>query len=714
MNRLRLILQQFCSSRAQKLLIVLLTLLAYSEIYKLSFVNFDDDFFLLRNSRVTRGLSWAGLKWAFSGHFLFNLKEVWYWAPIAFLSHMLDFQIYGFNPEGHHLTNLFIHIINSLLVFHLFKKITGKELSSLFCSLIFAIHPFNVEAVCWIIERKGVLAMTFALLSILSYLNFQKKSRRSYYILSLVLFQLSLMTKVTMAVLPGLLLLLDFSLLKRMTEPKKILAACMEKVPFGILALIGIIQSILNTSKFGSIVSLHDASGAKRLTIVLTGYCRYLLKFFIPHDFAVFYPLPREPLPILNLLILFAFLAGVLMLLFRLRTRIPFGLMGYLWFLSSLIPVIGILQTGGQAYADRYFYLPMLGVLLSFQALFDPVLEMISRRVTGTILPVLSALLVATCLLITRNQVLFWQDSISLFTHATEVTKNNSVAETNLGIAYLQTGDLKNAEEHLFTAIDYNEFYMIPYYGLGVIKERQKQPEQAIICYKKAIELNPQYPLPYSSMGEIYLEKGNTNAAINYLQMSIEKDVSETSAYTLAKLYAKLNENEKALDYFGRVLRNKPDWPQAYYEMAIIQDRLGRTSEAESSYQKALKLNPDHFDSLYNLGNMYMKRQDWTKAAECYESLLNAQRFHVKAMNNLGIVYSRTGQIDKALVIYKKILNIKPDSVDAYYNSGLAELRKGNRSEAKKMFQLALKINPQHQGSKIAIHKLELLEKASL
>ncbi len=421
------------------LLLALATLLAYLPATRDRFINYDDDEYITQNQVVQSGLTWAGVKWAFTTRHASN------WHPLTWLSHMTDCELFRLNPGGHHLVNILIHAANATLLFMLLLRLTDALWPSAFIAALFAWHPLHVESVAWVSERKDVLSTFFALLALLSYVRFARENRRGNFWLAVIFFALGLMSKPMPVTLPFVMLLLDYWPLQRTQDPKsktrKVGRCVLEKWPFFLLVALSSTVTFL-AQQNEAVASLAKVPLPLRFENAILAYGCYLLKAVWPMHLAVFYPLSKYIAWSLT-----ATAAAVLILISTAawleRRRSPWLLVGWLWFLGTLVPVIGLVQVGDQAMADRYSYFPLIGI---FIAISFTVTKWANRsRFPQNARAVTGVLILSACLVLTENQLRYWRDSESLFSHAIAVTKDNALAHLNLGAALQDQKELSQA-----------------------------------------------------------------------------------------------------------------------------------------------------------------------------------------------------------------------------------------------------------------------------
>jgi tetratricopeptide (TPR) repeat protein len=497
--------------------IVLLTLTIYWQTGSHGFFLYDDGEYLLTNPMVNEGVTINGIRLAFSSFHSGN------WHPLTWLSHMVDVQLFGLKPGGHHLANLALHVANSLLLFLLLTRMTSGLWQSFAVTIIFAVHPQHVESVAWIAERKDLLSGLFFFLTLLAWQSYIRKPSSSRYLGALTLFSLGLMAKPMLVTLPCLLLLLDWWPFARFRSGENTARLFTEKVPFFLLALLSAIITYLAQNQAGAVTSFVRMPLTLRLANALLSLASYIRKMIWPHDLAVFYPLPTaihwwQP-AILGLL-----LAGSTMLLLRLRTRYPYLIAGWLWYLVMLVPVIGIIQVGAQAMADRYTYLPHIGlsIMLAWGAA--------EFATTSTRKTVLAACFTMATIMFTIagwRQAAAWRSNIFLFTHALEVTQATPLARANLAKAYnaeamefKERWDLDGALHRLRIAasLSTGSIAAIAHNNMGLILAMQGHDADAAREYGLAIEHDPGYSDPYLNFGLLSLDNGRHGEAMGYFK----------------------------------------------------------------------------------------------------------------------------------------------------------------------------------------------------
>jgi tetratricopeptide (TPR) repeat protein len=483
-------------------------------------VNFDDHAYIIGNSSVREGLTYSGAIWAFTTVHSYN------WHPLTWMSHMLDVQLFGLNPWGHHLVNILFHVANSLLLFVILRKLTAAFWGSLLVAALFALHPLHVESVAWIAERKDMLSTFFGFLAILAYVDFARSSKTVTYLLVFLFFVLSLMAKPMFVTLPFVLLLLDYWPLSRWhsslfdsgvaiteSKPRALSSLIMEKVPLFTLAIASGAVTYYVQKKAGAFnmdtpLLLNMGNG-------LISYVKYIAKMFWPHPLAAIYPFNPDEINLLNVIAAGIFLSAVSYLALRQMKNRPYFLVGWLWYLGTLIPVIGLVRIGDHAFADRYTYIPLIGL---FVTLVWGVHELIQRlHLKKEIVVALSIVVLSVLSLRTIGQTKYWKNDIVLFEHAIEVTDNNAPAHKRLGSAY---GSLMNVEKAMserkiarllhyqyLRKVKPNDFEVR--YMLGNSYLELQRYDEAIREYLFSLSLNDKSSKLYNNLGIAYYSTGN-------------------------------------------------------------------------------------------------------------------------------------------------------------------------------------------------------------
>jgi tetratricopeptide (TPR) repeat protein len=595
---------------------------AFGRIASNDFINFDDNKYITENTHIQSGINPESIKWAFTS------VDVFYWHPLTWLSHMLDWSLFGANASGHHLISLLLHIGAVIFLFLFLNRTTNNIWSSAFAAAFFALHPLRVESVAWAAERKDVLSMFFGMACLYAYAFYAENSKLSRYLLSLTLFALALMSKPMMVTLPFILMLLDYWPLKRwqkaMDEQARIKfnsarGLIGEKVPFILLTIASSIITFQVQNKIGAVTPIGALPLLKRGINAIISYIAYLEKTFWPVDLAVFYPYENS-LTLWKVIMPGLILILITVIVIYYIKKLPFLFVGWFWYLGTMIPLIGLIQAGSQAMADRHTYLPSVGiaVILSWGIPYLVKSENIRKKI---LLPTVIAVLTILTVL-TWRQCGYWKNSIELFSHALRVTKNNYIAHVSLGFALFDEGKVKEAIDH------YNKVIMMPY---------------QILTFNDDY-LYSFYGTIYSNRGKAYTELGLYQFAFEDYNKSIRLDPKNAGLYDNRGLtYYKLDQHQHAIEDFNEAIRLKPDYANYYNDRGNSYNKLGQHQSALDDYTKAIHLKPDYADAYNNRGTTYGKLSQYQRAIEDFNKAIYIKQDYADAYNNRGITYFRQG-----------------------------------------------------------------------
>lgn len=589
------------------LLLVLTTLVLYNPVNRHPFVNYDDDRYVTENPHVRQGLTSATIAWALTS------TEQANWHPVTWMSHALDVSLFRMNPAGHHLTSVALHILNALLLYLLLAQATGRMWPSLFVALLFALHPIQVESVAWIAERKNVLCTLFLLLAFWAYGRYAQRPSVSRYIAVAAAFALGLMSKPMVITLPFVLLLIDYWPLGRIagwTQPSAAFPVqqfparrlVFEKIPLLAMSVAGALITMSTQQAGGAVRSTEQFSFGVRVANAVYAYAMYLWKTVCPLKLAPLYPHPGASLGAGTVALSAIVLVAITALAFRFRER-RYLLAGWLFFLGTLVPVIGLVQVGDQAMADRYAYIPLIGIFVMISFAAADLVEVgtgrqaENRRSTlryGVI--ACGAVVLVLLGVTTRTQIGYWQTNVGLWSHALAVTEKNFVAEDNLGGALILEGKTAEAHPHFVRASEINPRDPMSQSNLGVWLFEQGQFDAAIQHYKRTIELTSDRGLvsnAYAGMGSAYRMLGDRLGAREAYEQSLRTNPNQASAWLglgiLAEGDGRLDEAVRDL---SRAAELQPH-PQTFVRLGDVLGRDGRRSEARDAYQQALKLDPE-------------------------------------------------------------------------------------------------------------------------
>lgn len=576
------------------LFLIISILAVYWQVRNNDFINYDDTAYVTKNENVKAGITREGVIWAFT------TRHDGSWFPLTWLSHMLDCELYGVNPAGHHWTSLLIHIANTILLFIVIHRMTGAVWRSAFVAALFGLHPLHVESVAWVAERKDVLSSFFGLLTLLAYHRYVRDIRRINYLPVVLFFCMGLMAKPMLVTLPFVLLLLDFWPLARLgftntdhrISDKQVAGVLVfEKIPLFAISAAWCVLALSFEQRGGSVASLEHFPVKVRIANALVSYIKYLGKMIWPQHLAVFYP-HTGTVGTGHVLLSVIMLIFVSFMVIRAARRFPYLVTGWFWFLGTLVPVIGLVQIGSQSMADRYTYIPLVGLfIVASWGIYDVTAQWRSQRM---VLTVLSAAVLCPLMICTWFQVGHWRNSITLFTHTLDVTTGNWMAHTRLGHALDQAG----------------------------------KTEKAMFHYSEALRIYPNYSTAHINLGALFVQKGD---------------------------------NKSAVDHYNAALRINPKDAGIYNNLGIIYSREGRIEAAILHYREALRLNPNMLQALYNLARIAAthsneKYRNGKEAVELAEKLCKLTHYnHPLFMDTLAEAYAEAGRFEAAVITVQKV-----------------------------------------------------------
>jgi protein O-mannosyl-transferase len=583
-------------------ILVVSTLTVYHRVLNYGFVNYDDSDYVVKNKQVRSGLSCEGIVWAFT------TGEAGNWHPLTWLSLMLDSQLFGNNIGGFHITSVLLHTINALLLFLVFKKMTGAMWRSAFVAAVFALHPLHVESVAWISERKDVLSGLFWILTIWSYLHYVRKGGVQWYVLTLIIFALGLMSKPMVVTLPLVLLLLDYWPLGRfeVSWNRRII---LEKVPFFILSAVSSVVTFFVQKSGGYVATKEHVPLMARVINVPISYIEYIEKMLWPSGLAAFYPHPLYHVSVWKCVTATLVLLVIFVWAIKLVRSHKYVSVGWLWYVGTLVPVIGLIQVGDQALADRYTYIPLTGLLLIIAwGLPELIIKRPNRQIVlGAAMPAVLVIL-AVC---TYIQTGYWRNSIALFEHALKVTKDNYEAHFCLAKPYEDAGRIDISIQHL----------------------------------SEAVRIRPDYNMARNALGAYLLEKGSTMEAISQFNKTLQINPNFADAHSnLCVAYNRAGMLEKAIEHGKMAVKLAPNKAEAYFNLGIALYRKGEIDEAVACWRQAVRLDPADAKTQTNLGAALYQQG---RVDEAIEHLKEAVRLNPKdtlAQENLQKIMSARGK----------------------------------------------------------------------
>jgi protein O-mannosyl-transferase len=624
------------------LALILVTIATYWSALHCQFVDYDDNDYVTHNPHVQSGITTQSVAWAMTAKYVGN------WHPLTWISHMLDYQLFGLNPEGHHATNLLLHTFNVVLLFLAMRRMTGAHWRSAFVAALFAVHPLHVESVAWVAERKDVLSTFFGLLAIAAYIRYTEKPKLARYLLVALLFALSLMSKAMLVTLPLILLLLDFWPLKRIAisatsnsdsesnnpsfsnQLPRLGRLALEKLP---LLLLSCLSSLITVSAQGVAVGQLKLPFYIRLANAVLSYFRYIAKMFWPTKLVVLYPFPNGVL--WQVVIASIVIVGFSVLVIRLRAKCPWLFTGWLWYLGTLIPVIGVVQFGMQSIADRYTYVPLIGL---FVILAWGGFALAERwRIDPLSLGVLSLIPIAVCAGLTRIQLTHWKDTVALFEHALRWTSPNGIIENDLAAVFLTRGNVDAAYEHAAAAVKILPEYTDALSNLGSALLAKGKIDDSIACYRRALQLRPGDSDLHHDLGCALVKKDDWNAAIDEFQVATRLNPGAVQFHSdLARALLTNGKLDEGTQELQKILQIDPNHWESHYSLGQISLSQGKIEEAAHHYSDAIHINATNGMLHFRLGlalNLLNKNEE---AAQEYQQSLNYDPHNVEALNNLA------------------------------------------------------------------------------
>ena len=722
--------------------LMLATVAAYWQVGGLGFIDvYDDNVYVCDNPHVRHGLTLENVAWAFASRDAAN------WHPLTWLSHMLDVQLFGLRSGPHHAVNLALHVVNTLLVFLVLRRMTSAVWPSALVAALFGVHPLHVESVAWIAERKDVLSTMFGLLALVAYERYVRRPTADRYFAVFALLALGLMAKPMLVTLPFVFLLLDWWPLGRLPKASGEEAApwqsqavlptrwpwhaigdlVVEKLPLLALTVVSCIITFAVQQRGGTMGLMERLPLLSRIENALLAYVAYLGKMLWPLNLGIIYPYGEDPS------LGWALAAGMLLAAISVfavwgaRHRRPYLAVGWFWYLGMLVPVIGLVQVGDQTMADRYTYLPLVGIFIALGWGASD----LAARWPGT-RPVLIAAAMAVLLALiglTRLQVGFWSDSVTIFEHTLRVTTDNYVAHDNLGIALVARGDVEAGIRQYGESLRIKPDFIKAHNNLGWVLAERHRPEEAIDHFRHALRVSPGYAKAHYNLGCALANQGRSVEAIDHFRQALRSDPEFTQVHNaLGLALAAQNRPVDAVEQFEEALRINPDYIKAHENLAMICSGMGNLEQAEEHWREVLRLKPDHARAAAELGLVLMKRGAPAEAISYLRQALNIDPNDTVAHNNLGLAlatlnrpaeaigqyeealrldpknieprenlaktYLATGKVEQAERHWRQVLRLKPDLAGAAAGLGLVLVRRGKFAEAVPYFQKAVDIEP--------------------
>jgi tetratricopeptide (TPR) repeat protein len=651
------------------------------------FVSYDDNQYVCENPVVQKGLTWEGFRWALT------YGGIGHWHPLTWLSHMLDCQLYGLNPGGPHLTNVLLHTATTILLFLILRQMTGFLWRSAFVAAVFAIHPLRAESVAWVAERKDVLSAFFFMLTLWAYVRYAQRrtrveSRESRakavpnldsglwtldYYLVLLFFALGLLSKNMLVTMPFVLLLLDYWPLGRLSSftPKVLFRLVVEKIPLFVLTVASCVATALVSEK---LTAADKLPLGLRLENAVVSYVTYLWQMIHPVGLAAVYPNPENYLPLWQVAGALGLLLAITGAVFALRQTRPYLVIGWLWYVGMMVPVIGFVQISYYAHADRYTYLPQIGLYLLLTWVAADLCA--GWRYRRWMLGGLSTLILVALVFCARTQTSYWRNGELLWTHTVACTSDNFIGHNNLGIALRQKGSL----------------------------------DEAITQYQQALQIKPDFAAAHNGLGDAFFLKGSVDEAIAQFQKALEIQPNYADAhYNLGIALRQKGGLDEAITHYQQALQIKPDYAEAHNSLGDALFQKGSVDEAIVQFQKVLEIQPNYVDAHYNLGVALAQKGRLDEAIAQYQKAVQIKPDYAEAHNNLGYALLQKGRMGEAITQYQKALEIKPGFPEALNNLAwaLAAAPQASLRNGSKAVELAEQANQLAGGeSPMILHTL--------
>lgn len=653
----------------------LMPLTTYWQVTNHQFV-YDDECYITNNPHLKKGLTLDNIVWSLTAVVGCN------WHPLTLFSHMLDCQFYGLNSGRHHVTSLLFHIANIFLLFFVLKRMTNALWQSAFVAAIFAIHPLNVETVAWVSERKNVLSTFFWLLTMWSYVRYAERPGIKRYLPILFFLALGLMSKPMLVTLPFILLLLDYWPLKRFRPGQSGgIHLILEKIPlFALVAASSIVTFFLQQSG-GAVVNLNRVSFYLRFTNAIVSYIKYIINMLWPFKLAAFYPYP-ESIP--NWHVTGACLLLLAITFFAVKTirQYPYIALGWPWYLGSLVPVIGLVQVGGQAMADRYTYVPVIGLFIII-AWGTP--ELLERwRYKNTVIAIIGTSVLSIFAATTLIQVRYWKDNITLYRHGLQVTTKNYEFHNNLGYVLEKQGNVTGAIRHYFEAVRINPGFALAHNNLGNAIRKQGNITEAIRHLSEAVRITPCSAMAHINLGYALESQGRLTEAIGHFSEALRLNPISVETYNILGLtLIRQGRIDEAIKRFNEALKVNPDRPEIHYNLGVTLADQGRMDAAIEHYSTALQLNPNQPNVHVSLGIALINQNKTEEAMNHFFDALNTEPNNIYALYNIGSILINLGRIEEAISHLSEALKKTPGD-----------------TKIQTLLNHALKLSEQQQGKK--------------
>ncbi len=598
----------------------------YGQTLYFDFINLDDNLYVYQNPVVASGLNSTSLKWAFTTFHSAN------WHPLTWISHMLDTSLFGMRPGAQHFVNVIFHAVNSILVFVVFARLTGDTWKSAVVAFLFAMHPAHVESVAWISERKDVLSTMFWLLTMLAYERYARSQtdestlpstfRSPAYLIALLCFALGLMSKPMLVTLPFVLLLVDFWPLKRLGRVGDLRRLVLEKAPFFALSLVSCVVTFMAQRASGAVVPFERLSITDRAANAVNSYLQYILMLFYPHAMGVWYPAKPIDLRLAGSALLI--LAAISFVCALEGGRRRYLLFGWLWFVGTLVPVIGLVQVGGQSMADRYTYVPFLGLFVVVVWAVAELMDRVSLRPVLRI--IITSAVVSTLMFAAFTQTRYWRNSETLYVRTLNVTGDSFLITHNLCYVYVFADRYEEAKPLCERSLAINPNFVDAWNTLGILQLKQNQTSEAEQTFRSILARWPGYVPAYPNLAAVLISNQKPEEAEKFLEGAVQRTEGSVDRATwiepvknLADLYASQNKMEKAAENYSRAVFLEPDRVDLRLALAAALSKIRRYDDALKQVQEAINLEPNNADAFYLGGKIFAAKGIHDDAVQMFE-----------------------------------------------------------------------------------------------
>lgn len=714
----------------------------YAPVRGHDFIDFDDRIMFQLNPHMREGLSRRSLAWAVTAELTHDSQHANLWIPVTNISHLAAAQVFGLNPSGHHLVNLALHILNTVLLFLLFVRMTGAPFRSAFVAAVFGLHPLHVESVAWVAERKDVLSGLFWILAMRAYLAYVERPGVKPYLASAGLMVLGLMSKPMVVTFPLILLTMDLWPLGRAGDGSwpRWKPLIIEKLPLLAVCVLFSAVTVLASQREGVVASWEPMRVYVRFGNALVAYMRYIGKTLWPADLAVYYPHPGYGLPLWHVLAAAAALGGITALAIWTRRRRPYIAAGWFWYLVTLLPVIGLVQLETLAMADRYSYIPLIGLSAAVAwGSFEAAGRFSNGRTALGVAASLVAAVLAGCSFL---QVRHWKDTTTLFGHTVRAVPDNFVAHNVMGIALARQGRLKEAEEHFSEAVRLRPRNPRYRNNLGQTLAEQGRPDEALPHFEEALKRHPSFGDAQCNMGVALAQKGRHEEAMGLYRKAMTADPDDPDPHVAMGLSLEaLGRGGEAVERYREGARLRPDsaevrflygkalagagrraeaveqisegiWlaprnAKLHQRLGLILAAEGRHLEALRPYSEALRLDPRGAKTLNSMGISLYELNRPADAARKYEAALKIDPEYAEALSNLGAALIVMGRYDAAVERIRAALKLDKENAKTRSSLGVAYLQMGRHADAAREFRAALKLDPGYGKAKMGLEIAE-------